>query len=232
MEQFRWCRPRLTIASVVRVWLMLLLCAAGRSPATSSRAVGRALYCRQIARAVLGRLRRRDEDSMEPEGDGAHFDFVSWVVLAAFCVGVIFVTDRVVDYLQERHDHDTPVWIQGDWLVGEYRDCQMRTKTVPENDKNIDYPDRLPRLFCGEDRNGVFDFQRESGLLSLLLPPADAKPPQEGAMYFVTVTSDELDHYFHVMPVRYFGRIDRTDKWVISWRCQRLSESLTCKALD
>ena len=128
--------------------------------------------------------------------------------------------------------HDTPVWIQGDWLVGEYRDCQMRTKTAPEDDKNIDYPDRLPRLFCGEDRNGVFDFQRESGLLSLLLPPADAKPPQEGAMYFVTVTSDELDHYFHVMPLRYFGRIDRTDKWVTSWRCQRLSESLECKALD
>lgn len=169
---------------------------------------------------------------MEPEGDEAQFGFVGWVIVAALCVGVIFVTDRIVDYLQGRHDHDTPVWIQGDWLVGEYRDCQMRTKTVPENDKNIDYPARLPRLFCGEDRNGVFDFQRESGLLSLLLPPADAKPPQEGAMYFVTVTSDELDHDFHVMPVRYYGRIDRTDKWVISWRCQRLSESLECKARD
>ncbi len=72
----------------------------------------------------------------------------------------------------------------------------------------------------------------QSGLLSLLLPPADVKSPPAGAMYFVTVTSDELDHDFHVMPVRYFGHIDRTDKLVISWRCQRLSASLECKALD
>ena len=27
------------------------------------------------------------------------------------------------------HNHDTPVWVQGDWLVGEYRDCKMLTTT-------------------------------------------------------------------------------------------------------
>lgn len=126
------------------------------------------------------------------------------------------------------HDHDTPVWIQGDWLVGEYRDCQMRTKTVAGGDKALDYLNKLPRLFCGKDANGLFDFQRTNGAVP---PPPDQAPP-EGAMYLYTVTGDELEQDFHIMPVRYDGRIDRTDKWVISWRCQRLSESLTCKALD
>ena len=58
------------------------------------------------------------------------------------------------------------------------------------------------------------------------------EPPPEGSIYFIGVTTDGLDHYFHLMPVNYFGQTDRTDKWVISWRCQRNSASLTCKALD
>ncbi len=126
------------------------------------------------------------------------------------------------------HDHDTPVWIQGDWLVGEYRDCQMRTKTVAGGDKTLDNLNRLPRLFCGKDANGLFDFQHTNGAEP---PPPDQVPP-EGAMYLYTVTGDELEQDFHVMPVRYDGRIDRIDKWVIAWRCQRLSASLECKALD
>ena len=126
------------------------------------------------------------------------------------------------------HDHDTPVWIQGEWLVGEYRDCQMRTKTVAGGDKALDNLDKLPRLFCGKDANGLFDFQRTNGAVP---PPPDRVPPK-GAMYLYTVTADELEQDFHVMPVRYSGRIDRTDKWVISWRCQRLSASLECNALN
>ena len=125
------------------------------------------------------------------------------------------------------HSHDTPVWIQGDWLVGEYRDCQMRTKTVPEQKKDMDSLGKLPRLFCGDDANGLFDFQRQ-----ISSPPADTPAPPLGKMYLIGVTTDDLDSDFHVLPVRYFGRIDRQDKWVISWRCQRLSESLECKALD
>jgi hypothetical protein len=113
------------------------------------------------------------------------------------------------------HNHDTPVWIQGDWLVGEYRDCQMRTRTVPAQRKDLDSLNELPRLFCAEDANGLFDFQHETALIP---PPPD--------------TANDLDRDFHVLPVRYFGRIDRQDKWVISWRCQRNSNSLTCKALD
>lgn len=131
------------------------------------------------------------------------------------------------------HHHDTPVWIQGNWIVGEYRDCQMRTKTVPPNRKDLDSVDKLPRLFCAGDKNGLFDFQT-----TVVTPPPDIKAPPEGTMYLIGVTAADLDHDFHVMPVRFDGRIDRTDKWVISWRCQRLSmgflesAAIECKALD
>jgi len=37
------------------------------------------------------------------------------------------------------HSHDTPVWIQGDWSVGEYRNCQMLVSAS--------------RLFCGNWQN-------------------------------------------------------------------------------
>jgi hypothetical protein len=127
------------------------------------------------------------------------------------------------------HNHDTPVWIQGDWLVGEYRDCQMRTKTVPEQRKDLDSLDKLPRLFCSQDADGLFDFQRATALVA---PPPDVQAPPQGNMYLFTVTSSELDHEFHTMPARYNGRIDREDKCVISWRCQRKSDSLTCNALN
>jgi hypothetical protein len=158
---------------------------------------------------------------------------VQWAV-GLFAVG--FIVALVVDGYQSldnsgwiTHDHDTPVWIQGDWLVGEYRDCQMRTKTVPAQRKDLDSLNELPRLFCAEDANGVFDFQRATALVS---PPPDIQVPPSGAMYFFTVTGRELDHEFHIMPVRYYGRIDRQDKWVVSWNCQRKSESLECKALN
>ena len=45
-----------------------------------------------------------------------------------------------------------------------------------------------------------------------------------------------LEKYFHVLPVRYLGRLARpepdTGRGIISWRCQRNSDSLTCKALN
>jgi hypothetical protein len=127
-----------------------------------------------------------------------------------------------------QHSQETPVWIQGDWLVGEYRECQMRTKTVPPQQKDLDSLEKLPRLFCASDANGLYDFQRVAASDP---PPPDAAP-KPGWIYYIGVTGTEFDHYFHIMPIHYYGRIDREDKWVISWRCQRASESLTCKALN
>ena len=156
---------------------------------------------------------------MEPEGDGAQYGFVGWVVVAAFCVGVIFVTDRVVDYLQERHDHDTPVWIQGDWLVGEYRECDM--------------PARTTRLFCGRDSiagNSIVGFADS-------VSDDDAPSAFNAAMTRNAQTDwTLLEKYFHVLPVRYYGRLVRperdTERAIFSWRCQRNNDSLTCKALN
>jgi hypothetical protein len=154
---------------------------------------------------------------MEPEladDDGAKFGFVGWIVMAALCFGAIFVVDRVVDFLQDRHDHDTPVWIQGDWLVGEYRECDMQTSTPAFEGSHYDAEDlkTLPRLFCGRAANGFFEW-------------SEAKTGTDTS--WQTISGD-----FHILPVSYYGRFERPDKWLISWRCQRNSGSLTCKALN
>ena len=93
-------------------------------------------------------------------------------------------------------DHDTPVWIKGEWLVGEYRVCQI--PLVPEQP--------LP------------DFVRG------LSDPEFAE--------LMAGRWSSLDQHFHILPVHYWGRIDRSDRKMFSWRCQRNSDSLTCKALD
>jgi len=175
---------------------------------------------------------------LAPAGKGI-LKVLGWLVLVFAVGGLGFALLQWYESHQPV-DHDTPVWIQGDWLVGEFRVCQMRTKTVPEQRKDLDSLDKLPRLFCGEDANGLFDFQTTA----VVREPGEFALPPQGGMYFIGVTADDLAADFHVLPVRYFGFIqsssdngfiydyDRTDKWVISWRCQRLSESLTCKALD
>jgi len=156
---------------------------------------------------------------------------LGYLVGLAILIGVIYGGYSWLDqagWIQ--HSHDTPVWIAGDWMVGEYRDCDMRTKTVPGRNKELDSLDKLPRLFCGEDSRGLVDFQRE---IVPPLPDSQALPPlPPGSLYLFGVTASELDHDFHIMPVRYFGRIDRQDDWLISWRCQRNSGSLTCMALN
>jgi hypothetical protein len=117
------------------------------------------------------------------------------------------------------HSHDTPIWIKGEWLVGEYRVCEM--VRLPQQE--------LPataHLLCGQGENTTLD---------------DLNPWTPG---FVGSLSDHefyglmggqwsaVEEHFHVIPVNYWGRIDRSDrKDVFFWRCQRNSDSLTCKAL-
>jgi hypothetical protein len=153
---------------------------------------------------------------------------VAWVLGIVFLIPVAVSSYGSLDQGGWiTHKHTTPVWVQGDWMTGEYRDCQMRTRAVPANRKELDSLDRLPRLFCAQDANGLFDFQRE-----INHPSHEVSAPPPGSMYLIGVTASDLDHNFHLMPVRYNGRIDRTGKWVIEWRCQRLSASLECKAQD
>ena len=121
-------------------------------------------------------------------------------------------------------NHDTPVWIAGDWIVGEYRDCGMLTTTPMDGiTLSVAALAELPRMFCGKDweDQGVAEFEI-------------AMPNPDGATNAITGRSDwsTFSSFFHVLPVQYFGRIDRPDSVFISWRCQRKSDSLTCKALN
>jgi hypothetical protein len=112
------------------------------------------------------------------------------------------------------HSHDTPVWIQGEWLAGEYRECDMQTSTPAFEGSHYDAEDlkTLPRLFCGRAANGFFEW-------------SETKTGTD--VSWQTISGD-----FHTLPVSYFGRLERPDKWRIPWRCQRNSNSLTCKALN
>jgi hypothetical protein len=117
------------------------------------------------------------------------------------------------------HSHDTPAWIQGDWLVGEYRLCDM--------------PARTERLFCGRNAiagNSILGFANSAS-------DDDAVNAWGAAMTRNDRTDwTLLERYFHVLPVRYHGRLERperdNERGILSWRCQRLSESLECKALN
>lgn len=122
------------------------------------------------------------------------------------------------------HNHDTPVWIQGDWMVGEYRDCGMLTTTSPAGTVlSQAVKAELPRLFCGKNWDG-------EGIAEFFL----AMPDYTSATDSVWGRADwkMLDRYFHTLPVSYYGRIDRPDSVFVWWRCQRNESALTCKALN
>lgn len=159
------------------------------------------------------------------------FLWILWLAIFGAVAGGIAGLDQKLDNSGWiPHRHVTPVWIQGDWMPGEYRVCQMRTKTDLPDAKGLDSLAKLPRLFCGENSNGLIDFQVSvMPGLAFLKGREESMPSDEVLM---GVTSSELDRYFHDLPVTYWGRIDRKDKLVIAWRCQRNSKSLTCKALN
>jgi hypothetical protein len=127
------------------------------------------------------------------------FELSGWTYLLIMLVGIWSIvsletedwnTYRVLDtrgWIE--HEHDTSVWIHGEWLIDEYRVCEMPGKVWGE----------LPgsaHLLC-----------RSGG-------------PQA------------IEGKFHVLPVRYWGRIDRTGQTSFSWRCQKEASGLVCKALN
>lgn len=122
-----------------------------------------------------------------------------WIALPLllFCIWAIvsletgvWNTYRLADYYGWiEHDHDTPVWIQGDWMRDEYRICEMPGKLFG------DLPEHA-HLLCGI---------------------GDPKA---------------IQGEFHLLPVKYWGRIDRTDSPTYSWRCQKEFIGLVCKALN
>jgi hypothetical protein len=92
---------------------------------------------------------------------------------------------------------------------------------------------KTARLFCGKDTvagHGIPGFVDS-------VSDADADKALEAGMTRNTGTNwTPLEKYFHVLPVRFNGRLERPERdregEVLSWRCQRENDSLTCKALD
>ena len=117
------------------------------------------------------------------------------------------------------HKHDLPVWVQGDWMIGEYRNCDM--------------PLGVTRLFCGRSpANG-------SGLAAFPESVSDGDLwAAVGAAYSRQAQTDwsALDRYFRILPVRFHGRLQRPEgdrpRGILSWRCQLNTERLTCVPRD
>jgi hypothetical protein len=111
-------------------------------------------------------------------------------------------------------DHDTPTWIGGDWMVGEYRECDLLTTTAVVEGTSYSKDDllHLPRLYCGRGEGGFFEYAGQ----------------REGT----DVSWDAIGKDFHTFSVKYWGRLERPDRWKDAWRCKRLGESIECKALN
>jgi len=126
------------------------------------------------------------------------------------------------DWLDEagwiEHSYDTPVWMEGEWLTGEYRICQM---PGPVWGKLPTYA----HLLCGKGLQNADD-----GVWPA--PFRDGLSDREYAGVFSIGHWDTVEHYFHVLPVQYWGRIDRSDRTTFSWSCQREENGLVCKALN
>jgi hypothetical protein len=117
------------------------------------------------------------------------------------------------------HNHDTPVWIKGEWLAGEYRLCRMPLSP------NQSLP-LSAHLLCGQ--SGVDTLKDENAW------PTDFVGSISDHEFFMLMAGQwsDVEQHFHVLPVNYWGKINRSNRTMFSWRCQRNGDSLTCKALN
>jgi hypothetical protein len=146
--------------------------------------------------------------------------FSRWAFGFAIVAGLAVTGYRIADSSDRIiHRHNTPVWIQGDWMVGQYRNCDMPVEAV--------------RLFCGNSLGG------ESGLVAFPEGVSDADSwAAVGAAYNRNNQADwsALEKYFRVLPVRFCGKLQRPEHRrpgkIILWRCQRNTKTVTCNPLD
>ncbi len=116
-----------------------------------------------------------------------------------------------------QHSHDTPVWIEGEWLTSEYRGCKMPGRAWGE----------LPtyaHLLCGKGLQNIDD--------AWPAPFRNGLSPEEYVGVFSKGHWDTAEHYFHVLPVRYWGKINRLDRDTFSWSCQKQESGLVCYAVN
>lgn len=145
---------------------------------------------------------------------------MKWGSALAIVVGLTVAGYQFADRKgRVTHYHKTPVWVQGNWMVGESRDCDM--------------PRGVTRLFCSKSpTNG-------SGLAEFPEAVSDGDLwTAVGAAYNRHAQTDwsSLDRYFNVLPVRFHGRIQSPERdrpsEIETWRCQRNTKRLTCEPLD
>jgi hypothetical protein len=142
---------------------------------------------------------------------------IAWVVIALAINACAWVEGTIDDFGWIRHSHDTPVWIGGDWLTGEYRACKM--PLMPNHS--------LPasaHLICGQDFKEDLDDPWPQDFVGSI--------PNHDLYELMGSKWDAAEHYFHVLPVMYWGRIDRNSQMTFSWRCQKETSGLTCYALN
>jgi len=127
------------------------------------------------------------------------FAFCIWIAAAAAIVLSLSVYGwKALDARGWIIRHgDTPVWIEGDWLVGEYRHCQM----ITTEHASIDRGGESPRLFCGCDVNGFFALDASTASVAPVRATPDGDSPSASGPYFSGVTARESGHNFHVMQV-------------------------------
>lgn len=115
------------------------------------------------------------------------------------------------------HSHDTPVWIGGDWLTGEFRVCEMPGYLWGRLPANA-------HLLCssGDPRGveGVWPAEFRTSLST------------EESNQVASGSWDGLERHFHVLPIKYWGKIDRKDRLIFPWSCQRQSSGLKCWAIN
>lgn len=163
-------------------------------------------------------------DHKEQVTENAKERILSWTGIIALFVLLLFtkniyeaIRGAVDDSGLIQHSYDTPVWIGGDWLTGEYRVCQMPllpTKSLPTS----------AHLLCGQTGKDVVDEWPVEFMEDI------SNHDFYGLMG--ATWSPSLEQHFHVLPVRYWGRIDRTGQLMFSWRCQRRASALECKAIN
>jgi hypothetical protein len=149
-------------------------------------------------------------------------DFPTWgyLLLILACLWLRtgrWNTYRLLDsYGWIEHSHDTPIWIGGEWLTGEYRICKM--PLMPGHS--------LPssaHLLCGKN----FEQEADSWPTDFI-----ASIPDHDFYELMGANWEAVEQHFHVLPVRYWGRIDRTGQLMFSWRCQRQASGLVCDAIN
>lgn len=114
------------------------------------------------------------------------------LVVIGFTISIAVAIYQSLDsagYIE--HSSTMSVYINGNWMVGEFRNCTM------------DQYDSWNHKWISADERNIN-----------------------------CTTAGYQTQSSHDFPIHFNGKIDRTDKTYIDWKCQRNSASISCDAVD